>query len=168
MKHARLGTAALTLAVLLPLAGCGTDSETPTSGTTSQPSTTETTGADLATADSDLGQIVVDGTGMTAYYFTSDTPGSGNSTCADECLAAWPAISPAGTEPVVDGVTAEVAVITGTDGEPQLTLDGRPVYTYAGDEAAGDTNGQGLNGAWYVVAPDGTEITAAPGADTGY
>ncbi|HYF11044.1 MAG TPA: hypothetical protein VEC09_01965, partial [Actinomycetota bacterium] len=41
-------------------------------------------------------------------------------------------------------------------------LDGWPLYSFSGDEAAGDTNGQGLNEVWYVVAPDGTHITDAP------
>ncbi|MGW6227057.1 ATP-binding protein [Cellulosimicrobium cellulans] len=43
------------------------------------------------------------------------------------------------------------------------------VHTYAADQAPGDVSGQGVNGVWYVVAPDGTEIMdAAPAAGSGY
>ncbi|WP_456846845.1 COG4315 family predicted lipoprotein, partial [Cellulomonas sp. P5_C6] len=56
------------------------------------------------------------------------------------------------------GVTGEVGTITGTDGKMQVTIDGRPIYTFAQDTAPGDVKGQGLNSVWYVIAPDGTEI----------
>ena len=42
----------------------------------------------VATADSSLGTILVDGEGMTLYLFTQDTPNT--SVCFDDCLAAWP------------------------------------------------------------------------------
>ncbi|QJW38137.1 hypothetical protein FIC82_001340 [Cellulosimicrobium protaetiae] len=126
-------------------------------------------GAVLGTADSSLGTIVVDGEGMTVYYYDKDTKGSGTSACEGECAAAWPAVHAASAEPEVEGVTAEVGTITGVDGELQVTVDGRPVYTYAADQAPGDVSGQGVNGVWYVVAPDGTEIMdAAPAAGSGY
>ncbi len=106
----------------------------------------------------DLGQIVVDGSGRTVYFFDNDVAGSGQSTCTGQCATMWPAAHPAGAEPVVDGITAEVATIIGTDGRPQLTIDGRPVYTFASDEAPGDVNGQGVNDLWYVVGADGAEL----------
>jgi len=43
-----------------------------------------------------------------------------------------------------------------------VTYSGHPLYRYAGDQASGDTNGQGLDqfGApWYVVTPAGDEIS---------
>lgn len=116
------------------------------------------TAAALGTASTSLGTIVVDGAGMTAYYFDKDTAGSGTSACTGDCAALWPAITTATATPQVDGVTAEVGTIPTGDGAMQLTLDGRPVYTYAADAAPGDTTGQGVGGIWYVVAPDGSEI----------
>jgi predicted lipoprotein with Yx(FWY)xxD motif len=113
---------------------------------------------DLATAETSLGTIVVDGKGMTAYYFLKDTKGSGTSACSGDCAAAWPAITTENATPTVTGVTGEVGTITGTDGKLQITIDGRPIYTFAQDKAPGDVNGQGLNSVWYVIAPDGTEI----------
>ena len=39
-----------------------------------------------------------------------------------------------------------------------MTYDDQPLYTYAPDEAPGDTNGQGVGGIWWVFAPDGEPI----------
>ena len=63
---------------------------------------------------------------------------------------------------------------TRPDGATQVTYDGHPLYRYAGDSKAGDTNGQGINefGAlWYVLSATGNEITtasASSGASNGY
>ena len=43
----------------------------------------------------------------------------------------------------------------------QVAYDGRPVYYFVGDAAAGDVNGQGLNGVWYVAAADGSVPAAS-------
>ncbi|MFB8230313.1 hypothetical protein [Cellulosimicrobium sp. NPDC055967] len=153
------------------LYGGGGSSRSTDSGTTSDGATGDGAGSGpaLGTADSSLGTVVVDGQGMTVYYFDKDTPGSGESACEGECAAAWPAVHAASVDPEVDGVTAEVGTITGVDGELQITLDGRPLYTYAADQGPGDVSGQGVNGVWYVVAPDGTEIMdAAPATGSGY
>jgi predicted lipoprotein with Yx(FWY)xxD motif len=115
-------------------------------------------GTDLGTAETSLGTIVVDGKGMTAYYFLKDTKGSGTSACSGDCAAAWPAITTESDTPDVGGVTAEVGTIPTADGRKQITVDGRPIYTYAQDMAPGDVNGQGVNSVWYVIAPDGSEI----------
>ena len=116
------------------------------------------TGADLSTADSSLGTIVVDGKGMTAYYFTKDTKDSGVSACSGDCATAWPAIETTSDTPTVDGVTGTVGTIPAADGGKQITIDGMPIYTFAKDTAPGDVNGQDANGVWYVIAPDGTMI----------
>ena len=48
---------------------------------------------------------------------------------------------------------------TRSDGKPEVTYNGHPLYYYAGDQRPGDTNGQGLNqfgGGWYVVQSSGS------------
>ncbi|MGN8050436.1 COG4315 family predicted lipoprotein [Curtobacterium sp. 22159] len=111
----------------------------------------------IATASTSLGTVVVDGKGMTAYFYDEDVKGSGRSTCTGGCAAAWPAIESDAPKPTVSGVTGTVGTITGVDGKLQVTVDGRPVYTYAGDSKAGDVTGQGVGGVWYAVDPDGSE-----------
>ena len=114
--------------------------------------------ADLSTAETSLGTIVVDGKGMTAYYFTKDTKDSGVSACSGDCATAWPAIESTSDTPTVDGVTGTVGTIPAADGGKQITINGMPIYTFAKDMAPGDVNGQDANGVWYVIAPDGTMI----------
>ena len=40
-----------------------------------------------------------------------------------------------------------------TDGTTQVTYDGRPLYFYVGDSAAGDVTGDGLGEVWHVARP---------------
>jgi predicted lipoprotein with Yx(FWY)xxD motif len=70
--------------------------------------------------------------------------------------------------PAVDGVTGHVGTITRDDGTRQVTLNGLPLYTFAGDAAAGDTTGQGKQGFWWAVATDGTKAAGPSPASGGY
>ena len=57
-----------------------------------------------------------------------------------------------------------------SDGKPQVTYNGHPLYLFADDSSAGDTNGQGVDafGAlWYVVSPAGDAITTQAASGTG-
>ena len=163
------GLAAAALAVAL--AGCtspaahgpadgGTSPETeaPGYGTSETEAGAPAGDVVLTTADSDLGEIVVDGEGMAVYMFDSDTHGGEASTCEGECAANWPAVTTDSDEPAIEGVTGEIGTITGVDGETQVTLNGWPLYSFAGDAAAGDTNGQGVNDVWWVLSPAGEKI----------
>jgi Secreted repeat of unknown function len=56
------------------------------------------------------------------------------------------------------------------DGSSQLTANGYPVYTYVGDHARGQANGQGTNlsgGRWWVVSPSGARVTMTPSPSAG-
>ncbi|MET0932833.1 MAG: hypothetical protein ABWX56_03910 [Mycetocola sp.] len=152
-----LGLAAVSLSIV-GLSGCA--SNTPAADTSPETST-ESSDAELAIADTSLGEIVVDGDGMTVYVFDKDTADSGKSACSGECLAAWPPVATTNESPTVDGVTGEVATITREDGSLQVTLNGLPLYLYTPDEAAGDVTGQGVSDVWWVVGPDGAKIDTA-------
>ena len=108
-------------------------------------------------ADSDLGQILVDGEGRTLYMFKPDTDGS--STCYDECETNWPPLTVTGDITVGDGLDAATFTTTErTDGSTQVKAGAWPLYYFANDAAAGDTNGQGINDVWFVVGADGALI----------
>lgn len=152
------------LALSLGLAGCSTAGSTAPSPSPSPaaqgdaPATTDSSpSVDAAVASTTLGKVVVDGKGMTAYYFDADVKDSGKSTCTGGCATAWPAIEATTATPKVSGITGKVGTITGVDGGRQITIDGRPIYTFIGDKKAGDVTGQGDKGVWYVVNPDGSE-----------
>lgn len=158
MNTRLLAALAGTAVAMMALSGCAGDAPAPSSTESGDAAVA----ADITVAGSSIGEIVVDGQGMTAYVFDKDTAGTDSSACTGECEALWPAITSESDTPVVDGVTGTVATITGVAGGKQITINGLPLYTYANDGAPGDMNGQGLNDVWHVVAPDGTAITTAP------
>jgi predicted lipoprotein with Yx(FWY)xxD motif len=108
----------------------------------------------------------VNGKGDTVYEFTKDTAGSGKSTCNSGCDSTWPPLTTSSSNPSLKGISGSVGTIKRSDGSMQVTLDGMPLYTYSGDSKAGDVSGQGMNSTWYVVSPDGTQITKAPGSSS--
>lgn len=163
----RLGLAAATAALAaFALTGCSApaaDPPVPEATVSSEPTPTPTPTPEAApptllVGDSALGPIVVDAAGLSLYSYDADTPGSGVSACSGECLVAWPPVH-GSADATVDGITAAVGSITGNDGQPQLTLDGMPLYTYITDLAPGDITGQGSHGVWWVIAPDGSKLT---------
>lgn len=164
-KQLSVGLAVLALAASLTACGGGTGTAPTTAApetTTTSPATTApaTEGAtvDLKTASSSAGDIVVDGKGMSVYYFTKDVKDSGKSNCTGECLVAWPPVITTSDTPKVEGVTGTVGTITTADGKKQVTVNGMPVYLWEKDKAPGDVTGQGVGNVWYLVAPDGTMI----------
>ncbi len=105
------------------------------------------------TAESPLGAIVVNGEGVTLYGFTKDVDGT--PTCVDACADAWPAAIVDG-ELAVEGLDpALFSVVERPDGGQQLKMGKWPLYSFSGDAAPGDVNGQGSGGSWFVVAQDG-------------
>jgi len=124
-------------------------------------------GTVLKTAATSLGTVVVDSSGKTVYAFDKDTQNSGKSACNTGCIGLWPAVTTTSSSPTVAGVSGKLGTITRSDGTKQITLDGRPLYTYAGDSGAGAVSGQGVKGIWWAVTPAGAEITQPP-VSTGY
>jgi predicted lipoprotein with Yx(FWY)xxD motif len=107
-----------------------------------------------------LGTVLVDAQGRTLYDFVKDK--KGKSTCAGSCARFWPPLMTAGRPKAGKGVHAKLLGTTRRSNGTQVTYDGRPLYTYAGDSKAGQTNGQGSNtfgAAWWVLAPNGRQIT---------
>jgi predicted lipoprotein with Yx(FWY)xxD motif len=113
-------------------------------------------GATVALADSPLGKILVDASGKTLYMFEKDE--GGTPSCYDDCATNWPAYTVTGTATAGDGVTAALTTVARTDGAMQVKAGEYPLYYFAADAAAGDTNGQGVGGIWFVVGADGEPI----------
>lgn len=117
----------------------------------------------MTSENPDLGTIFTDAEGMTLYIFLNDTPGSGESTCYDQCEQNWPAFSADEPLTLPDGVSGELGTIERTDGTMQVTYNGWPLYYWAADQEPGDTTGQGVGDVWFVAIPvEGDEV---PGAD---
>jgi predicted lipoprotein with Yx(FWY)xxD motif len=107
-------------------------------------------------ASTSLGDILVDGKGLTLYTYTADA--NGKSACTGDCLTNWPALIGDAAAPGAGLGAEDFATITRDDGAKQITFYKMPLYTFAGDKAAGDVAGQGLGGKWYVVKADGTVV----------
>jgi predicted lipoprotein with Yx(FWY)xxD motif len=107
---------------------------------------------------SSLGKIVVNGQGMSAYFFDLDRAKSGVSSCTGKCSARWPAILSSTTKPRVSGIKGAIGSIALKNGSRQVTINGRPIYTFVLDKAAGEIKGQGAQALWYVISPSGAEI----------
>lgn len=109
-----------------------------------------------------LGAVVTDADGKTLYRFDKDLSQPPTSNCDGECATAWPPVLAGVATPMLQGIQeSQVGTVTRKDGGKQLTLNGWPLYQFSGDKALGDANGQGANGTWFAIAPDGSKITAA-------
>jgi len=100
-----------------------------------------------------LGEVMVGANGHTLYAFTDDP--EGQTTCFDACAKAWPPLTVAADFTISDELQASGAkTIQRPDGSLQLVMGKWALYFYAGDNAPGEANGQGLNGKWFAI--DGT------------
>jgi predicted lipoprotein with Yx(FWY)xxD motif len=110
-----------------------------------------------------LGEYIADAEGRALYLFEADTQGpSGGgaaSTCKDDCAAAWPPFTTAGTTQVNEGVSGDlVGTLEREDGTTQVTYNGWPLYYYVKDEKPGETTGHDIEdfGAeWYLLTAQG-------------
>ncbi len=99
----------------------------------------------------DLGTIIVDGRGSTLYLFTEDE--RNQSSCADRCAETWPPLLSPGEPSAGEGVTSgALGLITRAGGSKQVTYNGWPLYHFAGDEKAGDAEGQSSGDVWFAVS----------------
>ena len=157
------------------LAGCSSSSSpstpsTPAAPTSASPSAPGASGAaTLKTAsNASLGTILVNSAGMTVYRFDADSTSPPTSHCTGACAAVWPPVPAGSASAVAQGFPqSELGTLTRSDGTKQVTVGGSPVYTYTGDTAAGQANGEHLNlngGVWWAVTTGGARATPTPGA----
>lgn len=104
-------------------------------------------GNDTATAQVTLagghGPLVAEN-GMTLYTFDNDSANTSN--CYDNCAVNWPPyLAQAGAS------SGGLATIERRDGTMQWAKDGAPLYFWIGDNAPGDTTGDGVGGVWHVA-----------------
>jgi predicted lipoprotein with Yx(FWY)xxD motif len=159
--------AALTLtAAAVAVAGCGgggSDSAAsdPYGGAVKAQAPAKTSGtASVSLAKTDLGSILTDGQGRTLYLFEADK--GAKSACDGACASLWPPLTTGAKPKAGSGISAaKLGTTKRGDGSAEVTYNGHPLYTYAGDTSPGQTTGQGIDsfGAeWYVLSAAGTQI----------
>ena len=156
-------------ASLLLLAACGGGGGSTYGASSSRPSQAAHTIGAIAVAKTPAGRVLVDPRGRTLYVFARDS--RRHSACTGSCATYWPPVpgsdAKRGGSPAVG---ASLGSITRADGTSQLTANGYPVYTYVGDHARGQANGQGTNlsgGRWWVLSPSGARVTRTDTSSTG-
>ena len=105
----------------------------------------------------DLGDILVDSSGRTLYFFTVDERNQSN--CLGGCATAWPPLITIG-EPLGDeGISVgRLGTVTREDGYLQASYNGWPLYYFAPDRKPGDARGQNSGDIWFVVSTYGGPI----------
>jgi predicted lipoprotein with Yx(FWY)xxD motif len=170
----RIRPALLTVAaaplIALTVAACGASgggsgaSPTPPTTPNGQPAT-------VGIASTSLGKILVDSQGRTLYLFQKDS--GTTSTCTGACATAWPPLRATG-QPAVgsEGNAALLGTTSRSDGGPQVTYNGHPVYLFFQDQKPGDTKGEGVNAfgaSWFALSPTGNQVSppAPSGSNSG-
>jgi predicted lipoprotein with Yx(FWY)xxD motif len=153
--------AALIPLVALAVVGCGGGNDNGTA-TAAPPKTANGRTATIGVGNnSSLGKILVDSQGRTIYLFQKDS--GTKSACFGDCAVAWPPVRANGKPTVGKGLTAsKVGTIPRSDGKPQVTYNGHPLYLYQGDHNPGDANGQGLTafgGGWFALSSAGNQVS---------
>jgi predicted lipoprotein with Yx(FWY)xxD motif len=131
-----------------------TQSPTPTPTATTPPTSTATPSGAYTISiwnSNNLGTYLVDANGMALYFFAKDTVGKSTATVA--VIANWPPFYVSAISVPSSLNASDFAAITRDDGKKIIMYKGWPLYYYIGDKKAGDTNGQGIVGAWFVVNP---------------
>jgi predicted lipoprotein with Yx(FWY)xxD motif len=119
-----------------------------------------------ARSSATLGSFLVGPNGLTLYTLSSET--STGSVCTGGCLTNWPAlvVAPGGSVSGPAGATGTFSTFTRADNSStQVALNSHPLYYFAGDSAAGQTNGEGLaafGGTWHVAAAALAAATSSP------
>ena len=108
---------------------------------------------EVGTATGPLGEYLTGLDDLTLYTFKPDSENT--STCDGGCADAWPpfTVEPDATLEAGAGVDGELTTFARVDGTLQVAYNGAPLYYFAQDTSAGDTNGQGLGDNWFVAKP---------------
>jgi predicted lipoprotein with Yx(FWY)xxD motif len=151
------------LAVLAAVAaGCGGGGATAASS--APPKTASGQAATVGISNTGIGRILVNSQGHTLYLFKADQ--GTKSACTGACAGAWPPLLVKGKPTLGKGIDAAlVSMAARPEGTTQLTYDGHPLYLFAHDQKAGETNGQGVSafGArWFALNSAGNQVSAQP------
>jgi predicted lipoprotein with Yx(FWY)xxD motif len=163
----RANVIALSIFIVMFLAACGSSTTTGGGpygggGSTNPPATpSPTTGGNSSSAVIQTATITVKGQsqmvltnakGLTLYYFTADS--ATQSACSGSCAQTWPPLLFAGSGGPTSStsLTGKLSAQMDANGN-QVEYNGHLLYTFSGDTAPGQANGEGLLGKWFVATP---------------
>jgi predicted lipoprotein with Yx(FWY)xxD motif len=129
--------------------GYGTQTTQATQAAPASPSSISTVALKAETTRT--GTVLADNHGLTLYYYSADKRGSGTSVCTGGCATAWPPLAAPVKAPAGVRLPGPLGIITRPGGVRQVTINGFPIYLYAGDKAPGQETGNGMSGSWHVI-----------------
>lgn len=156
-KYLLAVVAVLSLALL---AACGTGNATTAPGSAGGASSALVRTAQVSVNGASE-TVLTDSKGMTLYYLTSDTATS--QACVGQCLSFWPPLLAMATPTSTPALPHQLSVFAGAAGQ-QAEYNGRLLYTFVKDTAAGQANGegvQGFGGVWHVATPTTSAASAS-------
>ena len=171
---AAAGLATIAMAGLLAACGSAGTSGSGSAGASGSgsvsPQAAASSGEVVSVRDvSGIGAVLTDPSGQTLY--SPQQEADGKILCTGGCLSFWfPVQVTAGTGlRAPSGVTGLLGTIhRADDGLTQLTINGRPLYTFRLDQAPGQAKGNdytdhfgGLSFTWHAITTSGTPV--APG-----
>jgi predicted lipoprotein with Yx(FWY)xxD motif len=150
----RLLTCALVVASLT-LAACGSGDDETSTGAPARANTIDVRHVD------GIGDVLVDADGRALY--TPDQEADGKILCTGECLSFWIPLDAGSGKPTAADGAGSFDVIRRPDGDRQVAVDTKPLYTFSedtpgkvtGDGFKDDFDGQSFT--WHVVKADGTK-----------
>ncbi len=128
------------------------------SAQTSLPAAHFSRAATVQLRHTNLGSILVSGSGRTLYEFTKDHANRNSCAAISGCSAVWPSLKASGKPTAGSGVRASLLSTTGSH---QVTYAGHPLYTYSGDSGPGKTSYVGVKqfgGTWYAIDASGGTV----------
>ena len=149
MRSSSISLALLTLAAL-DMLGCPTPA-----GAASDHGPTSV----VKVIRTDQGPVIANGAGMTLYVFVDDLVTRGSSACVGDCRNDWPPAMAKRHVRVAAGITGHIGTVNRFGQGRQLTMDGRPLYTFSGDDP-GQIRGNGIGNLWWAMTPTGLTATA--------
>jgi predicted lipoprotein with Yx(FWY)xxD motif len=182
-KEMRIGWLAgpATAAAIVMLAACGssggggTNTSAPAGGSGSSSSAPAASSSVIVKIKkTGAGTVLTNAAGFTLYTFQADK--GSTSVCYGACAQFWPPVIGAAQMAAGQNISGHFGTTTRKDGKIQVTYNGHPLYTYAGDTQPGQTSGNGINqsgGIWNVVttsasgAGAGSSPSAAPSSGSG-
>src|SRR5436309_11175384 len=107
--------------------------------------------------------VLTNSQGLTLYYFTADS--ATQSAVSGNLAQIWHALLFTGTGGPTSStsLTGKLSVLTDVNGN-QIEYNGHPLYTFSGDTAPSQTNGEGITGMWFVATPN---LAVQGGGSTG-
>jgi predicted lipoprotein with Yx(FWY)xxD motif len=185
MRNRWLAGPGLAAVAVIALAACGSSGGSSASGGSAPAAGSSSSAASgggsvttvVKAVSSKVGMVLANSKGFTLYTFAKDQ--GSTSKCYGQCAKFWPPAKGPATVASGSKVSGTFGVTTRKDGSKQLTYNGKPLYTFAGDHKPGDVNGNGSTaegGLWKVIttagaaapAPSSSSSSSSGGGSGGY